>query len=252
MKNEHLWRPTKYIDRDDKLFATRNRRHIAPCSWLLSQANADFYSRCLKAYCKGALLDLGCGNVPLYMTYKNFITNVTCVDWDSANNNYIHIDYKFDLTKPIPLNSSQYDTILLSDVLEHIPNPEHLWNEMSRLLKPGGNLIINTPFYYWIHEEPHDYNRYTAFALKRFAKIANIEILLLETIGGTPLILADILAKNLVEIPVFGNSAAMLVQQFTYLFLKSRLGKTISEASKNKFPLAYFLVGKKRINYLNV
>jgi SAM-dependent methyltransferase len=245
MKNVDLWRPTKYIKKGSKLTASKNQNHIAPSSWLIAQINADFYSRYLKLYCKGDLLDLGCGNVPLYETYKDFITNVTCVDWAQNHPNHIHIDFIFDLTEPIPLDSSSYGTIILSDVLEHIPNPQNLWNEMSRLLKAEGNLIINTPFFYWIHEDPYDYYRYTVFALKRFAEIAKIEVLLLETIGGTPLVVADILAKNFVDMPKVGKAFAMLVQQFSYCFAKTSIGKRISETTKSKFPLGYFLIGKK-------
>ena len=80
MKNVDLWRPTKYIIKDKKLVASKDPRHLVSSSWLIAQISANFYSRYLKLYCKGELLDLGCGNVPIYGTYKEFISNVTCAD----------------------------------------------------------------------------------------------------------------------------------------------------------------------------
>ena len=56
---------------------------------------------------------------------------------------------------------------------------------------------MNVPFYYWLHERPHDYYRYTEYALRRFAETAGFNFLLIKTLGGVPEIIADILAKNL-------------------------------------------------------
>ncbi|HRF81361.1 MAG TPA: methyltransferase domain-containing protein, partial [Flavobacteriales bacterium] len=76
-----------------------------------------------------------------------------------------------------------FDTIILSDVLEHIRKPEALVKEMYRILAPGGQVIMNVPFYYGLHEQPFDYYRYTQFALRAITEDAGFAVVELEAIG---------------------------------------------------------------------
>lgn len=49
------------------------------------------------------------------------------------------------------LSDDSFDVILLAEVLEHITfNPVGLWNELYRLLAPGGRIVVTTPNYYGI------------------------------------------------------------------------------------------------------
>ena len=100
----------------------------------------------------------------------------------------------------------------MSDVLEHLANPDQICREISRMLRPGGCLLANVPFYYPLHEAPHDYFRYTEFALRRFVRLAEMEVELLESIGGPIEIIADILSKLAGAIPVIGSPMAATIQ----------------------------------------
>ena len=246
MRNSNLWKPSKFVIKKCKLSASRNAREVSVSSRLISDIIAEFYWIYLKEHCKGKLLDLGCGKAPLYEVYKDFITDSVCVDWIHTNHKTDHLDYNFDLTEAIPLPDREFDTVVLSDVLEHIPNPELLFNEISRLLRPGGKLVMNVPFYYWLHEEPHDYYRYTKYALKRFAKLSKIELIVVESLGGIPEILADILAKYfLFSVPKAGKYLSICVQYLCYKFIKTSLGARMSKQTGRLFPLGYFLIGEK-------
>ena len=141
--------------------------------------------------------------------------------------------------------SREFDTIILSDVLEHLPEPESLWREMHRVLASEGKLLMNVPFYYWLHEQPHDYYRYTEFALRRFADVSGFELIHLDAIGGAPEIMADLFAKNIRRVPKLGSSLARLAQWLTARFIATRLGRRCSESSRQAFPLGYFLVAQK-------
>ena len=55
------------------------------------------------------------------------------------------IKYKFYSGKNIPFKSNYFDRIIISHVLEHIPNPENFIDEMMKRLKPGGKLSISLP-----------------------------------------------------------------------------------------------------------
>ena len=114
-------------------------------------------------------------------------------------------------------------------------------------MRPGGYILLNVPFFYGIHESPYDYFRYTEFALRYFCEMAGFEVLELHSIGGTPEIMADIFAKNVSHMPIFGHMIADVVQKVVLSLCKSWPVKNVSEKTKNYFPLGYFLVAQKSI-----
>lgn len=245
MKNRENWEPSKYVYRKGKLVASRNTREVGAGSRLIADLIAGFYEKNLKIHAKGRLLDLGCGKAPLFLAYRDFVTDNTCVDWENTQHGNGHLDFECDLTKKLPFTDGEFDTIIVSDVLEHIPQPGHLWLEMYRILAAGGRIIMNVPFYYWLHEQPHDYYRYTEFALKRFVEGSGLNMLQIESIGGVPEIVADILAKCVLRLPKIGRAMASFGQWVTALFIRTRIGAKVSKATKEKFPLGYFLVAEK-------
>lgn len=245
MKNKDNWQPSKYVYRKGKLIASRDRKEVGVASRLVADLIAGFYDKNLKQYAKGKLLDLGCGKVPLYHAYREYVTDNTCVDWENTQHVNEYLDFECDLTKVLPFEDEEFDTIILSDVLEHIPNPEHLWKEMSRILSIDGKIIVNVPFYYWLHEQPYDYYRYTEFALRRFVENSGLKLIQLEPIGGAPEILADILAKHFHFIPRVGKHLSAIIQYITEFFVKTNKGKRISDRTSKTFPCVYSLIAEK-------
>lgn len=245
MKNQADWKPSKYVYRRGRLSASRDTREVGLASRLGVDLIASCYQRHLPAHVKGRLLDLGCGKVPLHASYRDLAAECVCVDWANTAHKNGHLDHECDLTEALPFASSAFDTIILSDVLEHIPTPEQLCAEIARCLSVNGKLIMNVPFYYWLHEEPHDFYRYTEFALRRFMERAGLELVLIESTGGTSEILADILAKNLVHVPVVGRALASVLQTIALWFVGTRPGSKVTQATKKKFPFGYFLVAVK-------
>lgn len=67
----------------------------------------------------------------------------------------------------LPFVDATFDSVLLSQVLEHLPEPHAAVREIHRVLKPGGVLIGTVPFVFPIHADPWDFHRYTAAALER-------------------------------------------------------------------------------------
>jgi SAM-dependent methyltransferase len=245
MKNSDIWKPSKYIYRNGKLIGSRDPKEVGIGSRLMADIIAGLYNDNLRQHAKGRLLDLGCGNVPLYHVYKNLVTDNICVDWENTRHKNVYLDFECDLTKALPFQNEEFDTIILSDVLEHIAQPENLWAEMVRILSVDGKLIMNVPFYYWLHEQPNDYYRYTEFALQRFVRISGLKLIKLDCIGGTPEIMTDIFAKNILHVPKIGRSLALFSQWITFSFIMTRFGKKISEATKAHFPFGYILIAQK-------
>ncbi len=247
VKNRDKWKPSKYIYRKGKLIASRDRKEVGLGSRLIADLVAGYYNEHLPLHAKGKLLDLGCGNVPLLIAYKDYVTDITCSDWENTPHKNEFLDIECDLTKALPFKDEEFDTIILSDVLEHIPQPDYLWREMSRILAKDGNIMVNVPFYYWLHELPHDYYRYTESALRRFVETSGLRVIQLDSIGGAPEIMADIFAKNIISLPKVGTALAILAQWLTSSFIKTGAGKKVSMATRHNFPFGYFLIAGKPI-----
>lgn len=245
MKNRDKWQPSMYIYKNGKLIASRDGREESVGSRLMADLVAGVYDKNLRHYAKGKLLDLGCGKVPLFIAYRDYVTDNICVDWEYTLHKNEYLDFECDLTKVLPFEEGEFNTIILSDVLEHIPQPDHIWKEMCRILSLNGMIIMNVPFFYWLHERPFDYYRYTEFALRRFVEKSGLRLVQLEPIGGTPEILADIFAKHIQFIPLIGNGLAIVIQYITGLFVKTALGKKISGKTTQVFPFGYFLIAEK-------
>ena len=153
------------------------------------------YTRALSEHARGDLLDVGCGHVPLFGCYRTLVKTALCIDWPNTQHTSPHVDVYADLSVKLPLRDQQFDTIVATDVLEHLPYPDVLWGEMSRVLRPGGRLIVGVPFMYWLHERPHDHHRYTEFRLRLFCADHGLRVLTCAPYGGAIDVAADVLSK---------------------------------------------------------
>lgn len=202
MRNEESWKPTKYRLLRGSLRASVDPANVGPGSRLVVECIANFYNDAIPKYVNGRLIDLGCGKAPLYLKYKSHTTSITCVDWGNTVNKSDHLDMECDLTSDLPFADGSFDTVILSDVLEHLPEPNLLWEEINRMLVSGGRVLMNVPYFYPLHEVPYDYYRYSCYALRRFAENYGFEVLELNPLGGSPEVMTDMLAKHLQFIPV--------------------------------------------------
>ncbi|MDR6843315.1 class I SAM-dependent methyltransferase [Pseudoxanthomonas sacheonensis] len=245
MKNSEIWQPSKYTMRKGRLFPSRDTRELAPSSRLIAQLIVDAYQPALDKHTGGRLLDLGCGKVPFYEAYRAHVTDNVCVDWPGSPHSSLHIDTFCDLSQPLPFDDAQFDTILSSDVIEHLPDPVLAFREMGRLLKPNGKLILNTPFLYMLHEVPNDYYRHTRYSLQRLAALANMEVLELEEIGGFGEVFGDLIAKAINLIPGVGTPIAIAWQKMLIALSRTGIWQKARRASAPRFPLGYFMVARK-------
>ena len=248
MKRQEEWRPSKFVAVNGRFRASRDPKEVAPASRLITDRLAVVYEAALRQHARGALLDLGCGQVPLFGVYRGLVSSVTCVDW-AARGEVSHLDLEADLNHPLPLPDGEFDTVLATDVFEHVSHPRRVFREISRLLRPEGTLIAGVPFLYWIHEEPHDYYRYTEFALRHLCTESGLIVSSVEPYGGAPEILFDTLAKTL----SYGGLGTMAVGRWmaagTTLLGQacggSAVGRRVSRATARSFPLGYCLIAIK-------
>lgn len=126
-------------------------------------------------YLSGKLMDFGCGSKP----YRSFFSVEEYVGVDFENEGHSHqneqIDVFYDGQK-IPLASGYFDSILCTEVFEHVFNLETVLQELNRVLKINGHILITCPFVWNEHEIPYDYARYTRFALNSLLSNHGFEI----------------------------------------------------------------------------
>jgi 2-polyprenyl-3-methyl-5-hydroxy-6-metoxy-1,4-benzoquinol methylase len=95
------------------------------------------------------VVELGCryGDVLAPLRDKN---RVTGVDIDRVALKQCAAKYHIatllaNLNAPLPLDDGQFDVVILSEVLEHLPYPSITLGEAWRILRPGGKLVGSVP-----------------------------------------------------------------------------------------------------------
>jgi SAM-dependent methyltransferase len=132
----------------------------------------------------GRLLDLGCGNQPYLPWYEPLVKEVVAVDAAPLPGVVVA-----DLTGPLPFENDSFDTVLCTQVLEHVPDAELAMAEIARVLRPGGHALLTVPFLYPTHEMPYDFWRYTHLGLESLVTRHGLAATELSAQGG-PLLLA--------------------------------------------------------------
>ncbi|MGH8318453.1 MAG: class I SAM-dependent methyltransferase [Steroidobacteraceae bacterium] len=204
---------------------------------------AKYYYRIIRDHARGRLIDLGCGKVPLYGMYKDLVSEVVCVDWPNSLHATTHTDVFADLNLPLDVEENGFDTAIASDVIEHLHTPKALFASAARLLRPEGKLLIGVPFLYCIHEMPHDFHRYTRYALEKMTEEAGLAVVSLAAAGGGPEVLSDIITKSVGA----SKALARIAYGVTRSLLAAPLVKRLSAATRETMPMAYFLVAQKTV-----
>jgi SAM-dependent methyltransferase len=128
------------------------------------------------------VLDAGAGRAPYRDLFRH--AHYETADFmQVSQKTYIQPDYVCDLTS-IPVDDARFDHVLLTQVLEHLPEPAAALRELHRVLKPGGTLWLTAPFFYIVHERPYDFFRYTRFGLTHLLDAAGFDVRELKWLEG--------------------------------------------------------------------
>lgn len=125
------------------------------------------------------VLDYGCAEVP----YRDFFPRATgYVAADLPGNPRATLTLNTDGTAPA--GDGEFDAVISTQVLEHVPDPALYLREAQRLLKPGGRLLLSTHGTFIYHPDPEDYWRWTAAGLRKAVTDAGLEVVRLEGMIG--------------------------------------------------------------------
>jgi SAM-dependent methyltransferase len=122
----------------------------------------------------GALvLDAGAGHQPYREHFSH--CRYEAADFEAVDKPYAKSTYVCDLSA-IPVEDGRFDAIVFSQVMEHLPDPLAVLNELRRVLKPGGLMFYSGPLWFEEHEKPYDFYRYTSFALHHLFQKAAFQV----------------------------------------------------------------------------
>jgi len=174
---------------DSTSFEKRNGKYYLKYSTAESFYKNSLLLECIQHFrnsLKGKLLDLGCGNKPYSEIYNEICDSSVGCDVPFSLHQKTDVEVLClaeDIDKHF--EPSSFDCVLCTEVLEHTGDDRKVVENISRILKDDGTLIISTPFIYVLHEAPHDNRRYTFYGLKNILERNNFEIQSAFSMGGT-------------------------------------------------------------------
>jgi len=138
----------------------------------------------------GRLLDVGCGDKPHQGVFPE-VTTYIGLDRPSkpheespgGASRVAAIDLH-GLAEALPFKELSFDTVLASQVIEHLPEPLIFLKETARVLKTGGKLIVTFPLINPVHESPYDFFRYTSYGMEHLCAKAGLRCIVSVAMGG--------------------------------------------------------------------
>lgn len=206
-----------------------------------------------KNFIQGNLLDIGCGNKPYKKLFKD--CDYQGIDFEGYSENNIsekeRPDFFFDKeylkSFKLPFGDETYGHTVSFQVIEHHQQPSILIEEMKRITKRKGLIIISAPFFWPIHEKPNDYFRFSYFGLYELAKRNDLEVLEVKQQGGF-----FVMLSSMINSFVFENKSRLFQLVLLVIFyLPFQLFQYISILldfifKTKRFTLNYVAVFKKK------
>jgi SAM-dependent methyltransferase len=143
----------------------------------------------------GRVLDVGCGTKPYQGLFDNVSQYVGLDIERPRSSERGAADVLYDGGQ-FPFPDNHFDSVLCSQVLEHIFDPPKFLSEIHRVLKPRGVVILTVPFIWDEHETPWDYGRYTSFGLRHLLEAHGFEICLQRKLTWGPAALLQLFSGS--------------------------------------------------------
>lgn len=159
------------------------RRDIFSHNFLIKKLLREAISKRAKQYLRGRLLDIGCGMKQYHDVLAPLVDEHIGLD---------HVDTPHDLSKAdivgsayeIPEDSESFDSVLCTEVLEHLEEPAKAIRECHRVLKPNGYAVYTNPFIWHLHEEPRDFFRYSKHGLRYLFENNGFDVVEISPLNG--------------------------------------------------------------------
>lgn len=183
------------------------------------------------------VLDIGSGPSPFRELYARF--NLTSVDWKKQE----MVDMVLNLDENLPFERERFDIVTSTNTFEHLYTDTAL-AEAQRVLKRGGWLVGSVPFLVAIHQAPHDYYRFTGFALKRKLLDAGFKDIEVKEIGTA----YDVVWHNTRQLFMSAFDQHWFIAKISWNMLKIYqffFGRFLSSVENKNMCLGYMFYAQK-------
>lgn len=119
----------------------------------------------------GRVLDVGCGSKPYASLFEQRCSEYVGCDEYPADSSVIRCP-----ADRLTFADAEFDLVFCSQVLEHVARPWAVVRECSRVLRPGGVVLLTAPFLFPHHASPTDFYRFTHEGLSSLATAAGLEV----------------------------------------------------------------------------
>jgi SAM-dependent methyltransferase len=203
------------INMDPVLIDTkRNKRRNS--SFLVYHYLFKSLTYAIEKYGKGNVLDMGCGNKPYQSLFNNKITGYTGCD---INQNKLNsVDIVCNILE-IPRHNESFDTVLCTQVIEHVYDHRKLLAEANRLLRKGGVMILSGPLYWPEHGVPHDFFRFTRYGFQELLEECGFSVTEVQENGGAWATAGQSLAHAF----EFSSNRSLFFRGLRFLYFRCRL-----------------------------
>lgn len=138
----------------------------------------------VRDHARGDLLDIGCGSKPFAPVFEGRLRRY----WgtDLAASRYLggaRLD-AFATAEAQPFRDASFDTVLGLSMITYLPEPLRFLREARRVLRPGGVLLLEFTQMVPLHDEPHDFFRFTRYGAAHLLEQAGFEPVAFVPIGG--------------------------------------------------------------------
>ena len=162
------------------------------------------------------ILDNGCGRGEFLHAFSTLGLEASGTDISSYCEQSKVVDLNHDA---LPFTDDYFDAVFTKSVIEHIENTEHYMNEMRRVLKPGGVLIVLVPDwetqYHIFYQDPTHIHPYTVKSIDRLLNMCEFK---------------DVKSEKFIQLPSVWDSKLML-----FFSRVVRLAGPVKKIHKNKF-----------------
>jgi SAM-dependent methyltransferase len=160
---------------------TTHRFSVWKFNWIVNHRILAALER-TRGHARGVLLDVGCGDKAFARLFAGRIDRYLGVDLPSSSYP-IHPDL-FARAEALPLPDASVDTVLGISIMTYVPDPMRVLEEVRRVLRPDGRLLMEFPQMAALNDEPNDYFRFTRFGADSLLERAGFEPIEHVEMGG--------------------------------------------------------------------
>ena len=137
-----------------------------------------------RSHARGVLLDVGCGSRPFERLFRGRIDRYLGTDLKSSPYLDAARPDVYARAEALPVRSGSVGTVLGLSMLTYLAEPQRMLEEAHRVLAPGGTLLLEFTQMAPLHDEPHDYFRFTRYGARFLLERAGFEPIEFIPIGG--------------------------------------------------------------------